>query len=202
MTLPIRRSWRNWWKQTDETPNISFAEKIIEKPVTQTQGNTQQVVNTRVQHAVPLLQFTDKVVDIPVVAQRQIRVNWNVQKTTEISQLQYTDDAVDVPVVLVVLVPQVQVVAETAEIPQLQVVGKIGEILEDFPVNIPVGRAKFSRFLKKPSPSTIFFLSFLSWVSSRGILVVFLKRRDPQMCTFEVLGLSCHESDFSCHCHF
>ena len=93
----------------------------------------------RVQHVkTPLLQFTDKVVDIPVVAQRQIRVNRNVQKTMEISQLQYTDDVVDVPVVLVVLVPQFQVVAETAEISQLQVVEKIGVVdAEDFPVYIP-----------------------------------------------------------------
>ena len=108
-------------------------------------------MNTRVQHVVdtvevdqktaevPPLQFTDKVVDIPVVAQRQI------------PKLQCTDQVVDVPAVLVVLVPQVQVVAETAEtlqlllvaqfprvqvveeavkIPQLHVVEKIGEIPE------------------------------------------------------------------------
>ena len=103
-------------EQTNKTTDISLAETIVEKPVTRTQGNTQQVVITRVQHVVPLLQFTDKVVDIPVVTLRQI------------SQLQYTDDVVDVPVVLVVLVPQVQVVA--VEIPQLQVVEQIGEIPE------------------------------------------------------------------------
>ena len=63
-------------EQTDETPDISLAEKIVEGLVTQTQGKTQQLVNTRVQRVVdtvktvevPLLQFTDKVVDIPVVA--------------------------------------------------------------------------------------------------------------------------------------
>ena len=84
---------------TDETPAISLAEKIIEKLVTQTQGKTQQVVNTRVQQVVlllqivkksvevpevPLLQFTDKVVDIPVVAQRQISMVQTVQKSIEI----------------------------------------------------------------------------------------------------------------------
>ena len=42
-----------------------------------------------------------------------------------------------------------------------------------------------------PSPATIFILSSLSWGSFRGILVVFLKRRFPEMCTFGVLGLSC-----------
>ena len=76
------------------------------------------------------MQFTDKVVDIPVVAQRRIRMNRKVQKTIEISHFQYTDDVVDVPVVLVVLVPQVRVVAETTEIPQLPFVKKIGVIRE------------------------------------------------------------------------
>ena len=44
-----------------------------------------------------------------------------------------------------------------------------------------------------PSPDTICILSSLSWGggSSRGILVVFLKLRDPEMCTFRVLGWSC-----------
>ena len=45
-------------------------------------------------------QFIDKAVDIPVVAQRQVHVNRNVQKTKEISQLRYTGyQVVDVPVV-------------------------------------------------------------------------------------------------------
>ena len=49
-----------------------------------------------------------------------------------------------------------------------------------------------------PKFRVFFFLSrhhfalFVSlWVSSRGMLVVFLKRRGPVMCTFGVLGLSC-----------
>ena len=138
-------------EQTDETLDTSHAEKIVGRPVTQ----TQQVLKTSVQHVVdtvdkriiqekiiqvtrhveiPLLQFTDNVVDISVVAQRQI------------SQLQSADQVVDVPVVVVRQVPQVhvvmktvetsqlqsvvqapgvQVVAETDEIPQLQVVEKI-----------------------------------------------------------------------------
>ena len=44
-------------------------------------------------------QFIDKAVDTTVVAQRQIRMNRNVQKIIEIPQLQYTDDVVGVPVV-------------------------------------------------------------------------------------------------------
>ena len=131
--------------QTVETPDITLAEKIVEGPVTQ----TEQVVNTSVQHVVdtvevekhiihekinqvtrhveiPLLQivkktvevpevplvarlqFTDKVVDTPVVAPRQI------------SQLQVDDKAVDVAAVFVVLVPQVQVMAKTVQTPQLR----------------------------------------------------------------------------------
>ena len=74
---------------------------------------------------VPLLQFINKVVDAPVVAQRQVHVNQNVQKTTEIPQLQCTDDVVDVPVVSVVQAPLVLFVAETAEIPQLPLGEKI-----------------------------------------------------------------------------
>ena len=56
---------------------------------------------------VPLLQCTNKVVDIPVVAPRQI------------SQLQDADNVVDVPAVFVVLVTQVQVVEKTVETPNL-----------------------------------------------------------------------------------
>merc|ERR1712122_408361 len=70
------------------------------------------------------------VVDIPVVAQRQIPMVQTVQKTIEIPQLQYIDKVVDVPVVQVVQVPQVQVVEKTVEIPQLQIVEKIVEIPE------------------------------------------------------------------------
>ena len=51
------------------------------------------------------------------------------------------------------------------------------------------GRPKISRFFSLPA--TIFFLSSLSWGSFRGILVGFLKRKGPEMCTFGVLGLSC-----------
>ena len=59
---------------------------------------------------VPLSQFTDKAMDIPVVAPRQILpMTQTVQKTIEIPQLQCIDEVIDVPAVLVVPVPQVQV---------------------------------------------------------------------------------------------
>ena len=51
------------------------------------------------------------------------------------------------------------------------------------------GAQNFALFFSLPA--RIFFLSSLSWGSFRGILLVFLKRRSPEMCTFGVLGLSC-----------
>ena len=105
--FPQDRSHQRFAEKTGETLDISLAEKIVEEPITQTQGKTQQVVNTHVQHVVntvdaevPLSQFTDKAVDILVVAQRQISTVQTVQKSIEISQLQYCDEVIDVPVVL------------------------------------------------------------------------------------------------------
>ena len=67
-------------EQTIETPDISLAEKIVEKPVIQMQGNTQQVVNVRASRS----QFTDKVVDIPICLKQNVQV---VAETVEIPQL-------------------------------------------------------------------------------------------------------------------
>ena len=74
---------------------------------------------------IPELRFANKV-DIPVVTQRQIRMNPDVQKTIETPQLQHTEQVVDVPVVLVAQVPRVEVVEEAVEISQFQAVKKIG----------------------------------------------------------------------------
>ena len=68
---------------------------------------------------VPPLQF-NKAVDIPVVAERQIRTN----RKMEVHQMQHTDQVIDVPVVLVAQVPLVRVVTETVEIPQSLFVGE------------------------------------------------------------------------------
>ena len=137
--------------QIIETPAISLAEKIVEVPVIQTEERTQHGVNMCVQHVfytvemekhvtqektkqetkrieVPPLQFMDKAVDIPVVAQRQVHMNQMVQKTIEISQLQHTDQVVDVPVVVVTQVSQVHVVMKTVETPRVQIVAETTEI--------------------------------------------------------------------------
>ena len=82
-------------------------------------------------HEEAISQFIDKAVDIPVVAQRQVNVNRNVQKIKEISQLRCTGyQVVDVPVVLVVQVPEEQVVAKTVEIPRSLLSEKIVSIPE------------------------------------------------------------------------
>ena len=76
---------------------------------------------------IPELQFTDKVVDILVVAQRQIRMNQEVQKTIETPQLQCIDEMIDVPVVLVVQVPGARVVKKTVDNPQFKIAEKTVE---------------------------------------------------------------------------
>ena len=97
----------------------------VERPriIKQTVQKTiiQEKINRVTKHVeVQLSQFTDKVVDIPVVVQRQIPiVVRTVQKTTDIPQLQCIDKVIDVPVGFVEQVPLVRVVAETAEISQL-----------------------------------------------------------------------------------
>ena len=77
-------------EQTGEIPDKSLAEKIVEGPVTQTQGKTQQVVNTHVQHIVntvdaevPFSQFIDMAAEIPSMAQRQISMVQTVQSSIE-----------------------------------------------------------------------------------------------------------------------
>ena len=138
--FPKDRLQQRFVEQSIDTHGISLAEKIVEGPVSQTQGKTQQFVNTSVHYVIEvethiiqgkinqvtrhvettLLQFIDKAVNIHVVAQRQVRMNWKVHKTIEIPQLQHTDQVVDVPVVLVAQVPHVRVVMKTVETPQLQ----------------------------------------------------------------------------------
>ena len=83
--------------------------------VVQRQVSTAQTVQKAME--VPLLEFTDKVVNIPVLAQGQISRE-TVQKSTEIPQLRYCDQVVDVTVQLVAQVPRVLVVEKTTEIPQ------------------------------------------------------------------------------------
>ena len=115
--------------------------KIIDETVQKT--IIQDKINQVTQHfEVPLSQFNDKVVDNPVVAQRQIYMVLTVQKSIEIPQLQVTDQVVDVPVVVVAQVPQVHVEKKTVEIIKLQPVVQVPRVLvvektvQDFHLNV------------------------------------------------------------------
>ena len=100
---------------TVEVERPRIIKQTVQKPI------IQEKINRVTKHVeAQLSQFTDKVVDIPVVVQRQIPIAvQTVQKTIESSQLQDIDEVVDVPVGLVEQVPLVRVMAETAEISQL-----------------------------------------------------------------------------------
>ena len=132
------------------TPATSLSEMIVEVPVVQTQGRTQQgsiqsksrgpkiikeavqrkkpIIQKEIKHPeVPRVQFPNKVDEMPVGVQRQISMVQVVQKTTKIPQLQCVDEAIDGTVVQV---PRVQVVEKTVEGPQLQIVEQIVETPE------------------------------------------------------------------------
>ena len=102
--------------------------KIIKETAQRKKPITQEKINQATKHVevpeVPLSQFTDKVIDKPVVAQRQIPMVQAVQKTMEIPQLQYVDETTDDPAVQV---PRAQVVEKTVGIPQFQIVEKTVE---------------------------------------------------------------------------
>ena len=60
--FPQDRIQQRLVEQTIETPDITLAEKIVEGPVTQTQGKTQLVVNTSVQHVVNALEVEKHII--------------------------------------------------------------------------------------------------------------------------------------------
>ena len=67
------------------------------------------------------LQILVKVVDMPVVVQRQVSLVLTVQKTVEIPQMQI----LEMPVVVQRQVPLVLTVLKPVEIPHLQVLDKV-----------------------------------------------------------------------------
>ena len=135
------------------TPAIPLVEKTVEMPDTRTQDETQHVVNTHIQHVIntveverpkliketvqekinqvtkhikiPQVQFLNKVDDMLIDVQQQIRpMTQTVQKTTEIPQLQFPDQVVDVPVMVQRQVPNIETVQKTVEVPQTQSIVK------------------------------------------------------------------------------
>ena len=109
--------------------------EIIEETVQRMKHIIQEKINQETKRIkIPPLQFTDKVVDNPVVAQRQIFMVLTVQNSIEISQLQVTNEVIDVHIVSVVQVPRVLwVVKKTVEDPQFVIVQKTVENPETVP---------------------------------------------------------------------
>ena len=118
--------------QIIETPVVSLAEKIVEVPVIQAQGKTQQAMNTHVQHVVNAVEAEmPRIIKETVQRKKPIlneKIN-QVTKRTEIPQLQFLNEVADMPVVveqqvsmvqMAMEAPQVRVVAKTVENPQLQ----------------------------------------------------------------------------------
>ena len=73
----------------------------------------------------PPVRFTDRVVDIPVMAQRQVPSAPRVQKIVEMPKVQFSDGHVDMPVVAQRQVPMIPNVQKTVEVPQIQYIDKI-----------------------------------------------------------------------------
>ena len=73
----------------------------------------------------PQVQLIDKVVSIPVMAQRQVPSAPRVQKIVEMSKVQFSDGEVDMPVVAQRQVPMIPNVQKTVEVPQIQYIDKI-----------------------------------------------------------------------------
>ena len=95
--------------------------KIIKETVQRMKPINQETKRIEVS---PLL-FTDKAVDVPVVAQRQVSRVWVVKQTVEDPQFEIVQKTVENPEA-----PQVQVSEKTVEISQLQAAEKIVETRE------------------------------------------------------------------------
>ena len=105
-------------KAVQTIPRECISERITEQtviiPVPQI-GEEIVEVSQIIPEDASQLQFIDKVVDIPVVARRQIPIVPEIQETIESPQVQNINKIVDVPVVQVV-----QTVQKTVEVSQVQ----------------------------------------------------------------------------------
>ena len=104
----------------------------VERPklIKETQHRKKPIINEKINQMtkhikIPQVQFLNKVDDVLVDVQQQIRpMAQTVQKTTEIPQLQLPDQVVDVPVVVQRQVPSIETVQKTVEVPQTQSIVK------------------------------------------------------------------------------
>ena len=121
-------------EQTINTLATSLAEMIGEVPVIQTQGKTQQGVNTQVQHVVNTVEVeTPKIVKEAVRGKKVIREKINqIAEQIKNPQIQFSNKVDEMPVVVQRQNPMVQTVQKTKEIPQLWCIDEV--------VGIPVGQ--------------------------------------------------------------
>ena len=104
----------------------------VERPklIKETQHRKKPIINEKINQMtkhikIPQVQFLNKVDDMLVDVQQQIRpMAQTVQKTTEIPQLQLPDQVVDVPVMVQRQVPSIETVQKTVEVPQTQSIVK------------------------------------------------------------------------------
>ena len=122
-----------------QAPTMQVVEKTVEDPQLQIvvetakTPETQMIQGTQTSESLgnapvsenPLVRFTDRVVDVPVVAQRQVPSAPRVQKIVETPKVQISDGHVDMPVVAQRQVPMIPDVQKVVEVPQIQYIDKI-----------------------------------------------------------------------------
>ena len=103
--------------------------KIIKRTVQRKKPIIQEKINQVTMNVeIPQLQYIDKVVDVPVVMQKQVPAIQKVQKTVEVPQVQLIDKVVDMLVVLQRHVTIIQKVQRTVEAPQVHYTDKIVDV--------------------------------------------------------------------------
>ena len=123
-------------EQTDETLNIYLAEKRV----TQTQGNTQQLVNTHFQHFVNTVEVEKPKLIKETVQRKKPIIQETINQLTkhiDVPQVQFLDKADDMPVVVQRQIPMVQTVQKTMEIPQLQYCDEVIDVPVVSVVQVP-----------------------------------------------------------------
>ena len=70
---------------------------------------------------------SNRVVDVPIMMQRQVPAIQKIQKTVKVPQMQFIDK-VDVPVVMQRQVPTIQKVQKTVEVVEVQFIDRIIDV--------------------------------------------------------------------------
>ena len=115
----------------------SVEESAVQQPMPQIMEEIIEVIQLvpvimKVQKTVevPQVQYIDKIVDVPVVAQRHVLTSQSVQKTVEVSQVQFPDRVVGVLVMMQRQVPQEPIQERIVEETDVAVTRVKEEIIE------------------------------------------------------------------------